>query len=616
MAVDLTTLIRDTKARWMLLLDSFLSAFAIYISIVLRRGSWWPADTMEQAYPYLLLAPALAFVLSIRLRIPWIMLRTFGVESLQNLGMLAGSVAACLVFLRFGFQMPLPRSVPAIFFVVYLVSIVGLRLVILQFVRREWSRKGATENVLIYGAGSAGRQLQAGLQGSQRFFPVAFVDNNPGLKRVSVGGLRVYTSGQMKDIVRNLGVKKIIMAMPTITPERQRHILNQIAGLPCEILTLPSLEKLLTGRILKDQLRPVEPNDLLGRQSVQLDLPELKEVYRGKSVLVTGAGGSIGSELCRQILHAEPSKIVMLEQGEFALYSIEMELQNLDAAKPELIAVLGSVCDAALVAEILNKHAIEIVLHAAAYKHVPMVEKNVVEGVKNNVIGTKTVAEQALKAGVLRFILISTDKAVRPTNVMGASKRFAELVVQDMQSKSNSTIFAMVRFGNVLGSSGSVIPLFQKQISLGGPVTVTHEEVTRYFMTIPEASQLVLLAGSFAAGGEVFVLDMGVSVKIVDLARNLIQISGHNVKDAKNPDGDIAIEMTGLRPGEKLYEELLIGDNIIGTPHPKIMTAVENQHSPDEADAYLQRLEDALTANNGSGVVDLLKAAVEGYDGR
>ncbi|MCP5071789.1 MAG: polysaccharide biosynthesis protein [Rhodobacteraceae bacterium] len=616
MAVDLTSLSRDTKARSMLLLDSFLSAFAIYASIVLRRGSWWPADTMEQAYPYLLLAPVFAFVLSFRLRIPWNMLRTFGVGSLQNLAMLAACVAACLVFLRFGFQMPLPRSVPAIFFVVYLVSIVGARLLILRFMRHEQSRDGTSENVLVYGAGSAGRQLQAGLQGSRRFFPVAFVDDNPALKRVSVGGLRVYASGQMKDVIRNMGVKKIILAMPTITPERQRHILNEIAELPCEILTLPSIEKLLTGQTLKDQLRPVEPNDLLGRQSVQLDLPELTEVYRGKSVLVTGAGGSIGSELCRQVLHAGPSRIVLLEQGEFALYSIEMELQTARENTPEIVAVLGSVCDAALVGQVFREHEIDIVLHAAAYKHVPMVEKNVVEGVKNNVFGTKTVAEQAQLAGVARFILVSTDKAVRPTNVMGASKRFAELVVQDLQAQSSTTVFSMVRFGNVLGSSGSVIPLFQKQISIGGPVTVTHEEVTRYFMTIPEASQLVLLAGSFASGGEVFVLDMGSSVKIIDLARNLIKISGLNVKDANNPNGDIEIKVTGLRPGEKLFEELLIGDNVIGTPHPKIMTAVEIQHSAAETDAFLTKLESAIAASSSSDVVKTLQEAVEGYSGR
>ncbi|MCP5086262.1 MAG: polysaccharide biosynthesis protein [Rhodobacteraceae bacterium] len=616
MAVDLTSLSRDTKARSMLLLDSFLSALAIYASIVMRRGSWWPVDTMEQAYPYLLLTPVFAFVLSFRLGIPWNMLRTFGVGSLQSLSMLAASVAACLVFLRFGFQMPLPRSVPAIFFVVYLVSIVGARLLILRFMRHEQSRDGSTEKVLIYGAGSAGRQLQAGLQGSRRFFPVAFVDDNPALKRVSVGGLRVYTSGQMKDVVRNMGVKKIILAMPTITPERQRHILNEIAELPCEILTLPSLEKLLTGQTLKDQLRPVEPNDLLGRQSVQLDLPELKEAYRGNSILVTGAGGSIGSELCRQIQHAEPSRIVLLEQSEYALYAIEMELLAVSEANAEIVSALGSVCDAARVGQIMRDHDIDIVLHAAAYKHVPMVEKNVVEGVKNNVMGTKTVAEQAQKAGVSRLILVSTDKAVRPTNVMGASKRFAELVVQDLQMRNTATVFSMVRFGNVLGSSGSVIPLFQKQISLGGPVTVTHEEVTRYFMTIPEASQLVLLAGSFAKGGEVFVLDMGNSVKIIELARNLIKISGLNIKDASNPHGDIEIQVTGLRPGEKLYEELLIGDNVVGTPHPKIMTAMEDQHSPEETDALLADLERALKSGDGDSVIAVLTNAVEGYSGR
>jgi len=416
----------------------------------------------------------------------------------------------------------------------------------------------------------------------------------------------------LPELIRRKNIAQVILAMPSVRLSDRRQILSDLRDTGVEVQTLPSFAELLDGRDLTEQIRPVSPDDLLGRAAVDLTSTEVSAAYTGKVIMVTGAGGSIGSELVRQIVETRPAKLVLFDQSEFALYEIDKDLHRM-ADAPQVVARLGSVTDPDRVARVIAEQGVEIILHAAAYKHVPMVEMNPLEGARNNVIGTQVVADAAASAGVERFILVSTDKAVRPTNVMGASKRMAELIVQDRQTRNSDTIFTMVRFGNVLGSSGSVIPLFREQIMAGGPITLTHRDVTRYFMTIPEATQLVLLAGSFAEGGEVFVLDMGKPVKIIDLARSLVELSGLKVRDADTPEGDIEIVTTGLRPGEKLYEELLIGDNVIATPHPKIMRAAEDKLSGGETARRLDELRGALSGDDAEGLVAALRAAVQGY---
>jgi len=414
----------------------------------------------------------------------------------------------------------------------------------------------------------AGIQLASALRQSSEVKPIAFVDDNPALWGLLVSGLQVRAPKALPELIATGRISRILLAMPSISRARQSALLAELEGLGCEVHIMPSYADLVAGRGLTDTAAPVAPDALLGRDKVDLDIPDVAKAYAGRGVMVTGAGGSIGSELCRQLLDIKPSHIVLFERSEFELYSIDNELRVLaEAAGIKVTTRLGSIIDARRVREVMEQTKVEIVLHAAAYKHVPLVEENELEGVRNNVLGTKVVAEAAEAAGVERFILISTDKAVRPTNIMGASKRMAELVVQDLQTRSSGTKFSMVRFGNVLGSSGSVLPLFEQQIRRGGPVTVTHPDVTRFFMTIPEAARLVLLAG----------------------ARRMIELSGRSVKD--QGEGDIAIEITGLRPGEKLYEELLIDDESLrGTPHSKILRAEEAMLSQIEVAAMLREV--------------------------
>ncbi|MEM7320790.1 MAG: nucleoside-diphosphate sugar epimerase/dehydratase, partial [Pseudomonadota bacterium] len=396
---------------------------------------------------------------------------------------------------------------------------------------------------------------------------------------------------------------------------RRKEIVAALDPLPCDVQTMPGLADMLENGDLVDSLKPVSLDDLLGRTAVDLDVPDIAKAYAGRTVLITGAGGSIGSELCRQMLHCRARRIILFDHSEYALYRIDREIRPLaQLAGVEVATVLGSITSSARVTWALQEYDVEIVLHAAAYKHVPLVEANELAGTRNNVQGTQILADAARSAGVERFILISTDKAVRPTNIMGATKRIAEMVIQDLQTRSDKTRFAMVRFGNVLDSSGSVIPLFREQIAAGGPVTLTHKDVNRFFMTVPEAARLVLLAGSYADGGDVFVLDMGKPVKIADLARQMIELSGRTVRNAQNPDGDIEIAVTGLRPGEKLYEELLIGGDTLATPHPKILRAQEAFPSQIEMAALLRELIQAIEQQNPEKVRQVIIRWVEGYE--
>ncbi len=448
------------------------------------------------------------------------------------------------------------------------------------------------ERVIIYGAGSAGAKLAISLLSDDQFLPVAMVDDDVTLHKKLVKGITVHSPTNIEAIIRDTNAKRVLLAMPTASRWKRRAVLEFLSQYPVHVQTIPDVTDLITGKARVDDLREVDVEDLLGRDPVPPDLELLSAAISGKRVMVTGAGGSIGAELCRQILRQEPKTLVLFEISEIALYEIERELaaeaKRIDC---EVVPLLGSVHHQDRVREALEAFAINTIYHAAAYKHVPIVEHNLLEGVHNNILGTLHLAQAAIDAKVEVFLLISTDKAVSPTNVMGATKRFAEMILQALQDRHQSTRFCMVRFGNVLESSGSVVPLFRKQIREGGPVTVTHRDIIRFFMTIPEAAQLVIQAGGMAKGGDVFVLDMGEPVRIRDLARRMIALTGCTVRDEQHPDGDIEIVYTGLRPAEKLYEELLIGSNVSGTRHPRILRAKEAYIEWDELEPLLAELE-------------------------
>jgi FlaA1/EpsC-like NDP-sugar epimerase len=509
----------------------------------------------------------------------------------------------------------MPQGTSAKVFVVtsmiFLILSVSSRLVMRHVVLLIYAKGNPRMPILIYGAGQTGQQLATALATDDTVEPVAFIDDDRRLQGLLVAGLKVYRPAELNGLVQKHKIQRVVLAMPGVARSKRTYISRRIARAGCEVHALPSFADLVanSAKDLADT-QPVDINDLLGRDRLEEELPGVSDAYEGKNILITGAGGSIGSELCRQILSCSPASLVLLDHSELALFEIDRELRAVES-DTQIHAVLGSVTDKGLVEAALTDHQVNIVLHAAAYKHVPLVQHNALEGIKNNVFGTKTVADASRAAGVERFILVSTDKAVRPSSVMGASKRFAELLIQDLATRSSTTRYSMVRFGNVLGSSGSVIPLFHEQISRGGPVTLTHSDVTRYFMTIPEAVRLVLLAGSFARGGDVFVLDMGQPVPVRKLARKMIESTGHTVRDAKNPDGDIEIKITGLRPGEKLHEELLIGSDMLTTPHPKIMRAQEKHLSEIEMANAVQSLRQAIDTRNTDQLFQTLEQWIE-----
>jgi FlaA1/EpsC-like NDP-sugar epimerase len=479
--------------------------------------------------------------------------------------------------------------------------------------------------VIIYGAGTLGIQLLRALNETGGYKMVAFIDPNPSLAGQLVHGVKVLRPEKIGKVIADENVKEVLLATPSALRAERRLALKVLEAFPVVVKTLPALEEIASGDVQVSDLRPIDVEDLLGRDPVTPNLELLAANVQGKVVMITGAGGSIGSELTRQLLKLGPKTLVLFDLSEVALYDISMELDDLKrrlqmeteevtAVPTGLVAVLGSVLDRKLVTRTIQERGVEVIYHAAAYKHVPIVEANPFAGLQNNTFGTLVVAEAAKECGVERFVLVSSDKAVRPTNIMGASKRLAEQILQALaQERGTATIFTMVRFGNVLDSSGSVVKLFRNQIKAGGPVTVTHPDVIRYFMSIPEAAQLVIQAGTMAAGGEVFVLEMGTPVKIDDLARTMIRLSGLDVRSDKHPDGDIAIEYVGLRPGEKLYEELLIGENTTGTSHPRIFKNSEPIVPYDELIAVLERLEDAIQRLDEAEMQDLLRATVEGY---
>jgi len=481
--------------------------------------------------------------------------------------------------------------------------------------------KNMLAKVLIYGAGKAGRQLAAALTNSAELNVVGYLDDDPRLKGGVMGGLPIYDPSDLPVLAETLGVHNVLLALPSASRQRRNEILEHIRKARVNVRTLPDLTALAQGRVAVSDIRELEIEDLLGREAVAPRQELLDKAMRNKVVMVTGAGGSIGGELCRQILRNAPSSLILLDQNEFALYNIDAELRKLaelyEHENLQIVPILCSVRDQDRIEHIIQSWRPQTLYHAAAYKHVPLVEHNAVEGIKNNVMGTLVAARAARKYGVSNFVLISTDKAVRPTNVMGASKRLAEMVLQALAAESATdrlrTNFSMVRFGNVLGSSGSVVPLFRQQIKEGGPVTLTHREITRYFMTISEASQLVIQAGAMGEGGDVFLLDMGEPVRIADLARKMVELSGLSVRDENSPEGDIELSVTGLRPGEKLYEELLIGDNPETTEHPRIMKAREDFLFWPELLKRLNSLNAALDRNDMVAARAILAELVSGY---
>ena len=605
---------RSVKSILFLSVDFILLPICLYLGFVLRYGALFPVEGLQESLYLFPLTALIGGIVNIALGIPRIKLSSYEVQGIYKTAFFAFIMTVATISLSYMIHSETPRSVPLIFGLLLFLSTVGVRLLGQAFIQYLYDCNHDRKKVAIYGAGSAGTQLASALRRS-KIKPVLFVDENESLHGIIVSGLPVHAPQKLKELVASGKIQSVLLAIPSASPEQKKEIVQSLGKLNIEVFTLPSYNEIIAGKGLVESLRPVSPDELLGRDKVNLDIPGVLETYSKKSVFISGAGGSIGSELCRQILTYQPKRLVIFEQSELALYTIDQELRPIaKMLGTELVTMIGSVCDQKRVYKAMQDNKTQIVLHAAAYKHVPLVENNELEGLRNNVLGTKVMADTAKQLGVERFILISTDKAVRPTNIMGGSKRLAELVIQDIDSRSKTTLFSMVRFGNVLGSSGSVIPLFRDQIAKGGPVTVTHNKVTRFFMTIPEASRLVLLAGSFSRGGDVFVLNMGDPVSIMDLAKRMIRLSGRTLKDQDNPNGDIEIQTTGLRPGEKLYEELLISDDMLTTPHPKILRAQEGSLSELEIANALSDLNAAIANGDRHAGRAVVERWIEGYE--
>lgn len=604
------------RTKWIVLLltDVVIIGIAFYLAFALRFGKAFPLDELENYWLVMLVFMFIGGIYTIILGLPNVKVHAFEIQAVQRIAICSVMLALTAMSLSFLFAFFSPRSIPIIFGILFFVGSISSRLMGLFFLNLILNANITRIPVLIYGAGAAGIQLVSALRQSSEVKPVAFIDDNIRLQKSIFAGLSVYPPSELEKLVRNKKIRRILIAIPSIEKARRREIIQSLDHLSCDVQVLPSYVELISGVDILAGLRSVSADELLGREKLDLIDPDIAKSYHKKSIMITGAGGSIGAELCRQMLKFTPSKLVLFEQSEIALYQIERELLPLVKKRGiEIETVLGSVCDGETVAHVLSKHKVQIIFHAAAYKHVPLVESNELAGLRNNVLGTHTMAEMAAEAGVERFVLISTDKAVRPTNIMGASKRLAEMIVQDADKRYSGTIFSMVRFGNVLGSSGSVIPLFREQIAKGGPITLTHEDVTRFFMAISEAAHLVLISGSFATGGDIFVLDMGQSIKIFDLARRMVELSDLTVVDAKHPDGDIEIITTGLRPGEKLYEELLIGEETLSTPHPKILRAKEKGLTTRQVEKTLKKLNKTLKTNDVKAARALIAQCVEGY---
>ena len=643
----LLSLPRAHKRALQVAADVVLVWLALWLAFYLRLEDVGAIEPFGGHLRVFLLAPVLTLPFFVVLGLYRAVLRYVGRHALITIGKavtLAALVFWVVVLVLPVQQPPVPRSVPLIYWATALLLLGGLRLVMRNVFLGEWTPLPVRvvpgqrvepvqerPRVVVYGAGSAGNQLVSALRSARELRPMAFVDDDPSLWGTVVDGLPVYAPDEIGRMLGETGAKQVLLAIPSAARQRRREILDLLDPYPVHVRTLPGFKSLVDGKVKVQDLQEVDIADLLGREPVEPDEALFARCIQDQMVMVTGAGGSIGSELCRQIVTCRPRGLVLFEHSEFALYSIQTELERYIKERGlaiELVGMLGSVRNGGRMFDALTAWKVDTVYHAAAYKHVPIVEHNIAQGFFNNTMGTLHAAQAALRAGVRNFVLISTDKAVRPTNVMGCTKRLAELVLQALASEpapvlyrehvqgpvENRTRFTMVRFGNVLGSSGSVIPLFREQIRLGGPITVTDPRITRYFMTIPEAAQLVIQAGSMGEGGDVFVLDMGEPVKIVDLAERIVHLSGLTVKSKDRPDGDIEISFSGLRPGEKLYEELLIGDNVLPTAHSMIMRANEERLSWRQLTLGLDAIIDAIKNGDYPAVREVLKLLVSGYE--
>jgi FlaA1/EpsC-like NDP-sugar epimerase len=609
MIVWLRNLSRNSKRLLALSVDILTLPISLWLSFTLRFEEVYSPDV--RIATVIALTTVTSVAVFIRLGLYRAVIRYAGLQ-LFNTIFIGVSISVFLfAFLGFLFQTSLPKSVPFIYFGISLIAVSSTRLLIRHILTFDLRHK--KKKVIIYGSGSAGLQLSNALLQGLEYQPVAFLDDDKHKQGSIINGLRVYKPRKLGSLVSEFGAEEVLLAISTLTPSRRGQIVHSLTEFNIKVKTIPGMLELIDGTSKIEEIRNLKVEELLGREQVPPDPLLLKACVMGKSVMVTGAGGSIGSELCRQIAEIGPSQLIMLETSEFALYSIEQELLQKSFRFP-ILPMLGNVQEEKLVLRILKKFSVETIYHAAAYKHVPLVEQNLVSGVSNNVLGTYATAQAARTAGVKNFILISTDKAVRPTNIMGATKRVAEQILQNLaESNTSSTIFTMVRFGNVLASSGSVIPKFKQQIESGGPVTVTHPEITRYFMTIPEAVQLVIQAGTLGEGGDVFVLDMGEPVKIKNLAETIIVLLGKSIRTNEFRDGEIEIKYTGLRPGEKLYEELLIGENCVGTAHPMITRAIESKLTSLVLDSVIECLREACSKDDLRQIVHQLELAVPEY---
>ena len=637
MNYKITELPRIFKKLIMIFIDSLLLIVVLWAAYSIRLNYWYFPE--DDTIRLILIAPIIGIpifsklglyhsvIRHIDLKLLWSLLQAVSLYALIW-GMIGFFVQADSIKER-GFNVDVvPRSVIVINWLLALLAIGGIRIVA-RFILSEhvkfsifnYEFKSRTENVdskksrvLIYGAGNAGVQLCMALNNTNQLHPVGFIDDNKELQDNTISGLKVFSHNDIESLINKLKVDEVLIAIPSASRSDRFRIIDKLERHPVIVRTLPGLTDLAQGKVKIDDLLQVSIKDLLGRKSVEPNELLLGKNITNKTVVVTGAGGSIGSELCRQIVFLKPKALVLFERNELALYLIDKELNNLDAYHSfKIYPILGSVTNKIRLKNLFKHFDVDTVYHAAAYKHVPMVEFNNTEGVENNIFGTFNCATAAIDSGVKNFVLISTDKAVRPTNTMGATKRVAELILQAFSVRQNRTTFSMVRFGNVLGSSGSVIPLFKKQIIEGGPVTVTDKKIIRYFMTVNEAVELTIQAGAMGTGGDVFVLDMGKPVKIKELAEKLIRLSGLKVRDEINPTGDIEIKYTGLRAGEKLYEELLIGDNVSETENPLIMRAKEDKHDWDKLKLMLDKL---VLANDGydhKNVREILIEIVPGY---
>jgi UDP-N-acetylglucosamine 4,6-dehydratase len=620
------SLSRRTKALILISADIFFAVFALWAAFSLRLGVFYiPKGEVWYVFA---IAPAIAVPIFLKLGLYRAIIRYIEIRALWTI------IQACtyyaLVFALILYESGIkgiPRTATPLNWLTMIALVSSSR-----FFARWWlgaiyislssgskySERRNKRPVVIYGAGNAGVQLAAALDHGHEYRPIAFIDDDPALHKQKVNGRRIYPFSSLSYLISRYDLSDVLLAIPSASRARKSEIIRLLEPYAVHVMSMPGLAEIAQGKVKVDNLQEVEIADLLGRDPVPPDESLLVANIKGKVVMVTGAGGSIGSELCRQIIHLQPTTLVLFELSEFALYEIERELHKLlekhDLGnKVEIVSLLGSITNAKRIEKVCKTFTVQTIYHAAAYKHVPMVEKNPGEAIWNNVFGTLNTAQAALAAKIETFVLISTDKAVRPTNTMGASKRFAELILQALSQDSTYTRFMMVRFGNVLDSSGSVVPLFREQIARGGPVTVTDSRVIRYFMTIPEAAQLVIQAGAMGLGGDVFVLDMGEPIRIVDLAKRMIHLSGLEIRDESHPNGEIEINIIGLRPGEKLYEELLIGENVSETSHKRIMRAQEHVIAWSELNQLLNELRKATEIEDFEKVRTILKYAVTGF---